>query len=568
MLHAHQKSSTSPNPRSEIPFTDFSEVVRGFLSDLDTPRALGVWLLFKYRSYDELVQLSIDPNGYIDADKFRRDYAATKFLSKVRGLPTTIDKKEVALESARTAEKLCEQTNKRIKDYRSGSVRNQFDSEWFRAKQIIATILGPIPRSFESVGWSPGRTTVCSGHTLSSIHKYVGQPESTWSARRHVYREIASSPSWSASVLDADGPCSILGSAVPLAEGNVMITVPKSAKTDRVICYEPHGNIWLQLGVGAFMKHRLLKFGVDLKDQSINRRRALSASRDGRLSTIDLSMASDTLALELVYELLPIDWAMYLDDLRSKKTLWPDGTWRENQKFSSMGNGFTFELESLIFFALASAVTNDVSVFGDDIIVPTTAYQHVLDVLGSAGFVPNGTKSFSRGFFRESCGMDAFCGVDCTPVYVREVPRFLSQWIILHNQIRQFFGRDTIPTLKQAKLLRAMRHKHVSHLGPSGYGDGHYHVNFDEYGPDLKRAGTLYRYSGWQGYVFRTRIPQWKVNSLYGDKLYGRFSGKFAHAAIAVSTGPRRSLDILNSSTDRRLVVYKTQEQVASEWPS
>lgn len=570
MLHVPKRKSSknrkqsSPNHRV-IP-SDFDLLVRDFLEDLDSPRSLGVWLLYKYGDHDQLVQLSIDPLGYDCADKFRRDYAATKFLSKARGLKTSINLKEAALVSARTAEDLCEKTNKRILAYRNGSVRNPVDAEWFRAKQIIAKILGPLPPNFGSVGWSPGRTSVCSGTEVSSIHKYTGQPEATWSARRHVYREVASSPTWSAAVLDADGPCTVLGSAIPLSRGNVMITVPKSAKTDRVICYEPHGNIWCQLGVGAYLKHRLLKHGIDLSDQSINQRKALQASLDRLSATIDLSMASDTLALELVYELLPIDWVMHLDDLRSKETLWPDNTWRVNQKFSSMGNGFTFELESLIFYALASAVTSNVSVYGDDIIVPTGAYEDVLNVLEHSGFKANTSKSFSKGNFRESCGFDGFCGVNCTPVYVREIPKFSSQWIILHNQIRAFYGRSTRPTLEQARILRRMRHAYPSHLGPEGYGDGHYHSNFEEATPVAcaQRKET----QGWDGWIFKTRSPAWRVSNLYGDRIFGRFSGKFAFAALAATTGPRRNFDVVQASTDRRLVVYRTQVQTAIEWRS
>lgn len=246
-----------------------------------------------------------------------------------------------------------------------------------------------------------------------------------------------------------------------------MITVPKSAKTDRVICYEPHMNIWLQLKVGTYLKGRLLRAGVNLRDQSVNQRRALISSRTGDYATIDLSMASDTLALELVYELLPIDWAIYLDELRSKKTYWPDGVWRENQKFSSMGNGFTFELESLIFYALASAVTPDVSVFGDDIICPTGKANEVIRVLASAGFVVNSAKSFTHGPFRESCGMDGFCGVDVTPVYLRKLPSSRGDVAKLHNAIRAWCERGS-PFTHWALMLRRWRASHPLPLGPSG----------------------------------------------------------------------------------------------------
>lgn len=425
-LRSKRRKASNRHPSWSVSSIKTDEAIhRAFLEKLDTPTSLGVWLRFKYGEHAQLIAVKVDQANYLTTavDKFRRDYAATKYFSKAKGLKTGVNLKEVALDSARTAEAICRETNNKIKSFRNGSVRNPVDSEWFRARQIIASILGPLPRKFNPEGWSPGRTSSAYGDKLSSTHKFASQLDVTWSAQLHALREVRQSPSWSASVLDADGPCSILRSGLNVVRGNVMITVPKSAKTDRVICYEPHANIWLQLSVGSFLKHRLMKFGVNLEDQSINQRKALRGSLTRLLATIDLSMASDTLALELVYELLPIDWALYLDELRSKETLWPDGVWRTNEKFSSMGNGFTFELESLIFYALCCAVANNVSVFGDDIIVPTESFERVKHVLENSGFVLNSAKSFAEGNFRESCGMDAFCGVDCTPVYVRDFPK-------------------------------------------------------------------------------------------------------------------------------------------------
>lgn len=567
-LRSKRRKASNRHPSWSVSSIKTDEAIhRAFLEKLDTPTSLGVWLRYKYGEHAQLIAVKVDQANYLTTavDKFRRDYAATKYFSKAKGLKTGVNLKEVALDSARTAEAICRETNNKIKSFRNGSVRNPVDSEWFRARQIIASILGPLPRRFNPEGWSPGRTSSAYGDKLSSTHKYASQLDVTWSAQLHALREVRQSPSWSASVLDADGPCSILRSGLNVVRGNVMITVPKSAKTDRVICYEPHANIWLQLSVGSFLKHRLMKFGVNLEDQSINQRKALRGSLTRLLATIDLSMASDTLALELVYELLPIDWALYLDELRSKETLWPDGVWRTNEKFSSMGNGFTFELESLIFYALCCAVANNVSVFGDDIIVPTESFERVKHVLENSGFVLNSAKSFAEGNFRESCGMDAFCGVDCTPVYVRDLPKKISDVRKLHNRIRAFVGREIAPSIGWAKMLRNIRHLFPDHFGPSGYGDGHYHTNFAEATPILARERK--RYSGWEGWLFKSIVPVYRVSSLYGDRIFGRFSGKFSYAVLCTATGPRRTRGAVNSVSDRRLVVHKTMELLAHEWP-
>lgn len=328
---------------------------------------------------------------------------------------------------------------------RSGSLRDirGLESSIFcRAKAIIADVLGDVPRwffeserrepsrfgdrrppepLFEDVGWSPGRTTSCSGDQVSHFGKYSGAPHVTVSARRYASGVMRDSPLWAESARISNDSCW----APNLVGGNVMLTVPKNAKTDRVICYEPHMNIRLQLAVGGYIRRRLRACAqVDLDDQSVNRRRARSGSRTGRLATIDLTMASDTLASELVWELLPIDWACLLDDLRSKYTRLSDGSSIRCEKFSSMGNGFTFELESLIFWALAqSQCSGRVTVMGDDLVVPSRDFEKVAYALEVSGFVLNRTKSYGTGHFRESCGGHYFRGADVTPFYIHGLPK-------------------------------------------------------------------------------------------------------------------------------------------------
>lgn len=562
-----KKSKKSVRRKARSNYNNGNFVIRGFLERLGTARALTVWLLFKYGEHDQLVRdfSNVDPSRYgdthIEIERLRKDYAASRFFSKTADLSTTIDKTRVAIDSAKAAESLCEKTNQYIKEIRQGSVRNPFDAEWFRAKQIIADILGEVPGSFESVGWSKGRTTSCSGTEISSVHKYTGQLDVTWSAQIPLLREMRNAHNWSAAVLDADGPCSILRSALNVVRGNVMITVPKNAKTDRVICYEPHGNIRVQLNVGSYIRHRLRKAGVDLNDQSVNQRRAQVGSYDGRYATIDLSAASDTIALELVYELLPIDWAILLDSLRSKETLWPDKEWRKNEKFSSMGNGFTFELESLIFYALARSVSSDVSVYGDDIIIPVKSFTDVINVLKGAGFIPNEGKSFSTGTnFRESCGFDGFCGVDVTPVYLRSLPKTRGDIVKLHNQIRRWV--EVTPDRRWADFLKSIRMSSPHHLGPKGYGDGHYHVNFEEATP--RKVDPSWETGWW----YRTTTVRFRVSTLYGDRVHGRFSGKFGYAALCSATGPKRSFSAVDMTADRRLVVTKDIRAIATEWQS
>jgi hypothetical protein len=251
-----------------------------------------------------------------------------------------------------------------------------------------------------------------------------------------------------------------------------LVFVPKNAKTHRPIIIEPPLNGMFQLGVGTYLKDRLALEGLDLRDQERNRKLAREGSIDGSLATIDLSIASDTLAWELVAYMLPLEWLDLLGKLRTG-TFAYEGTSYQLEKFSSMGNGFTFELESAIFYALTfgcvSFLGGDVSkigVFGDDIIVPTDAVELLFEVFDRAGFWVNPQKSFWSGSFRESCGADWLDGNDVRPFFVRDVISDKTLYNF-HNWALRRGEREL------AILCRDWTWEHNHLFGPDGYGDGH-----------------------------------------------------------------------------------------------
>lgn len=535
-----------------------------YLSALGSPVALSVWLLYEAGDMRQLVEKSIDPHDYNEVDQWQRDYAAVKLLSKCAGLNTGINVDEVAIDSALAAEVQCRDTNHEIRRRRRGETPDFYAPEFFRAKSLIARILGKAPSDLSRLdpGFSQGRTTSASGLNLTAFEKYKSRLDVTMSARKYATPFLRDCPNWGAAALDADGPCSILSSGLNTVSGNVMLVVPKNAKTGRVICYEPHVNIRLQLSVGGLIRRCLLRAGVDLSDQSINQRRATFGSRTGLLATLDLRSASDTIALELVWELLPYDWAALLDDLRSKYTTWPDGTVKFNEKFSSMGNGFTFELESLIFYALAKACTTDVTVYGDDIIIPTNKYEYVTNVLKYAGFFLNERKSFATSEFRESCGEDAFRGVRSTPVYLRNPIRVLGDLIKFHNNVRVLAHQSSYQVAVRLVGLMAVWRQAFPHFhGPQGYGDGHYHVNLD--------VGTPRADFQLDGWWFKTTERYYPFHSFDGnDRVEGNFSPRESYAALCVATGPKRARSLWDTLSDRRQVRYRTVRVLANfDWP-
>jgi hypothetical protein len=223
--------------------------------------------------------------------------------------------------------------------------------------------------------------------------------------------------------------------------------VPKTAEKPRLICIEASYNQFMQQALMHNLRDELeRKHSVcSFVEQTTNREMALEASVSGRSATIDLSDASDRVAMALVEELFRFNPAFlrYLRLSRSPFAQLPGGGLVLLNKFASMGSALTFPVEAMVFTALVvtsicrrsgdfSPQTirrlgkrgHGLSVYGDDIIVPVEHAQTVMDDLESVGLRVNRSKSFLSGKFRESCGMDAYDGWEVTPVYMRRnMPR-------------------------------------------------------------------------------------------------------------------------------------------------
>jgi hypothetical protein len=210
-----------------------------------------------------------------------------------------------------------------------------------------------------------------------------------------------------------------------LVSANRVEFVPKSWKTDRTIACEAEGNMFLQLAFDRFCKSRLRRRGINLYDQTRNREMAREGSVDASANswaTVDLSMASDTLAYNTVRLLLPEEWFGYLRSIRSQYGNVYQDQRLEYAKFSSMGNGATFTLETLVFAAACYAVgSRHFSVYGDDIIIETRFAEELMAFLAFLGFIPNASKTFLQGPVRESCGTLWHEGTLITPRYIREI---------------------------------------------------------------------------------------------------------------------------------------------------
>lgn len=217
--------------------------------------------------------------------------------------------------------------------------------------------------------------------------------------------------------------------------------VPKNWKTDRTIACEPEGNLPLQLAFDKYAKRQLKVVGIDLSNQSVNQQLAFRASIDGRNATVDFKNASDTISYNAVALVFPEEWFAFLADVRSPGyRLGAKGSQKYvYSKFSSMGNGTTFVIETLLFAAACWAVSQkrDFSVYGDDVILPVENFESFQALTRFLGFTINSQKSYCEGPFRESCGGDFYGGVNVTPVYVRKIGKQNVYLCHLVNTVRE-----------------------------------------------------------------------------------------------------------------------------------
>lgn len=216
----------------------------------------------------------------------------------------------------------------------------------------------------------------------------------------------------------------------PLAK---VVLVPKDSRGPRLISMEPLEVQWIQQGqlrklAPWLERHPLTRGKINFSNQSPNQIAAKSASVDKAYATLDLKEASDRVSLTLFRNLFPKEVVEAWEACRSVATVMPNGDLFPLRKFAPMGSALCFPVMAMTIWALAEASlrlkglnTDGLLIYGDDLIIPTEGYESVVRTLHSFGLQVNTDKSFKDSHFRESCGMDAFLGVQVTPTRMKAV---------------------------------------------------------------------------------------------------------------------------------------------------
>jgi hypothetical protein len=409
------------------------------------------------KSWDALYKLAEDMSQQ-QYETAAQHYAALQFVAIVKKFQyppgvLSADPEATARKKFLASEHRCRRVNQKFRLLRNSWT--PYGDELTIARAFILDVLGeepPLEEITDSCDFGPGANIKVSG-TLTNIGRKLFAEELTCTGpalpvalhalwKNYHYRELLGMHYRLYNINDRDEFVRELTKHVVLVDYNKIAYVPKTAKTHRSIAIEPLLNSFVQKGIDVWMRARLLAVkGIDLTDQSRNQIMAKLGSIHGVLATIDLSQASDSIATQVVKYLLPPAWFNFLDQCRSPS--WMDGDASQRyHKFTSMGNGFCFPLETLIFAALCIATKRKygdvlpVGVYGDDIIVSQNIALACIELLRYCGFRTNVDKTFIFGPFRESCGEDYWEGQPVRPAYLDSDMTESNMVMAFHNSYR------------------------------------------------------------------------------------------------------------------------------------
>lgn len=270
--------------------------------------------------------------------------------------------------------------------------------------------------------------------------------------------------------------CTLLITRVlTIVKGARASTVPKNNEVDRFINVEPMFPMILQRLVASEIRKRLERVGLPLAADWVN---AQQKHKDwisqSHLATIDFSNASDSVIAHIAYTLVGNDLSYFLQKYRSEWVEFPSG-WYQPIKLSSMGNGFTFEVMSSILYAIGRTYTEEVTVFGDDVIIPNEHATSFAKTCQLISFVVNNKKTFISSPFRESCGAFYHDDIGYITSYDFKWANNLNEAITLVNKVYMMIQYHYIDRLD--KLYNAM----IALFPASLRGPFFDHIGLDQY---------------------------------------------------------------------------------------
>jgi hypothetical protein len=253
-----------------------------------------------------------------------------------------------------------------------------------------------------------------------------------------------------------------------------LIAVPKKMTSKRIIAPEDSAVNYFATGALAGLRRMLKANGNDVyineHDQSVNQALACDGSKPvsygtDTWATIDMSSASDSIGRDVFMSLTPGWLRPILLEYMAESVVLPDGRHKKLFMLFPSGNPLTWLTEACYFLGLARFAVRLagydnyrtlVYAYGDDLIVPSGAFETVCEVLEAFGHTVNRRKSYGHGFFRESCGGWYYEGHDVTPMFWPR--RVVSGRYYPENLARITDLTRAVTGLQHAALLRGLTH--------------------------------------------------------------------------------------------------------------
>lgn len=368
------------------------------------------------------------------------------------------------------------------------TILDQSDQEFSAIRYLVRRVLSPVdPRTFRGRHGPGAVSTGERGVEKRLLNRYYSTLRG-WTSYDETYLYNLNAVDF---MLTPDG----LDIEEPKYGSAKIVFVPKDSRGPRIISCEPLELQWIQQGLMTLMVERMESFWltkghVNFTDQNINRQLALKSSLTQELCTLDMKEASDRVSVAHIERYFPHTWQEALMASRSYVTRLPNGKVLSMKKFAPMGSAVCFPTEALLFWAISvasiyvkriSALGKPLSgcqldlkqlrdaaatmyVYGDDLICEREDRAVVEQALERHSLVVNKNKSCSTGFFRESCGLDAFLGVEVQPVRFKRTlksschltPTELASAIAVSNRLWQSeccYTADIIETHLQKRRV-------------------------------------------------------------------------------------------------------------------
>jgi len=223
-------------------------------------------------------------------------------------------------------------------------------------------------------------------------------------------------------------------------------------------------------------------------------------------------------------------------------------------KFSSMGNGYTFEMETVLFLATAQAVCEElglpkweVTAYGDDLTIGVEGVDLLTRALTFLGFSVNLSKSFWTGPFRESCGKDYFLGTNVRPYFVRNLLRDVRDLMKFHNGIL----KGHVPFRKTAGKALRLAGPEDRLFGPQDLGDTVFYSDT----PRGWFKPASQRYPMFEGFIVRHWVFKPEKETV-----------KFYEPAVLASLYSNKEAPTQGKATLRKRGTWVTRTVLISSW--